>query len=183
MDAPPHDAVPRDVLRRAERIRLLIFDVDGVLTDGRLYFDPDGRELKVFDVKDGHGMVMLRHAGLQAAVLSARSSPVAQRRMRDLGVEHVYMGRRDKLAAFEELLAHTKVALEEVAYMGDDLVDLPVLTRVGLAATVPDAHAEVRSCSHWISCHPGGRGAARELCELVLRARGLWETALQAHFK
>ena len=172
-----------DLLQRGKHIKLAIFDVDGVLTDGRLYFDPEGREMKVFDVKDGHGMVMLRHAGITAAILSARESAVVEKRMRDLGIEHVCMGRRDKLAAFQELLACTGISADETAFMGDDLVDLPVLARVGLAATVADAHAEVQSRVHWASRHPGGRGAARELCELVLRARGLWEAALGAHLQ
>lgn len=169
------------VQTRAARVRLAIFDVDGVFTDGRLYFDPDGREMKVFDVKDGHGLVMLRHAGIEAAVISARESSVVEKRMRDLGVVHIRMGRRDKLAAYRELLAHVGMEAERTSYMGDDLVDLGVLMHAGLAATVADAHDEVKARAHWISRHAGGRGAVRELCELLLRAGGLWDAALKAH--
>jgi 3-deoxy-D-manno-octulosonate 8-phosphate phosphatase (KDO 8-P phosphatase) len=157
--------------RRAARVRLVILDVDGVLTDGRLYFGADGEALKVFDVRDGHGVRLLREAGLGVAVLSSRQSPIVARRAGELDIAPVLQGERDKLAGLNRLLAGTGVSARDCAYMGDDLPDLPVLAQVGFAAAVSDAVPQVRRAAHWIAPAAGGRGAVRALAEYVLRCR------------
>jgi 3-deoxy-D-manno-octulosonate 8-phosphate phosphatase (KDO 8-P phosphatase) len=162
----------RDILERAARIRLVIFDVDGVLTDGSLYLGDDGQEYKAFNSRDGHGMVTLQETGVLLAVITGRSSEVVRIRMESLGVAHVYQGRRDKLPAYEELKATLGLADGDVAYVGDDVVDLPIMRRVGLAIAVADAHHLVRQHAHWSTGTGGGRGAAREVCELILEAQG-----------
>ena len=156
---------------RAARVRLVVLDVDGVMTDGRLYFGPEGEALKVFDVRDGHGVRLLREAGLSVALLSSRSSPIVARRAGELDITPVLQGERDKLAGLNRLLAATGVAAEDCAYMGDDWPDLPVMAQVGFAAAVADAAPEVRRAAHWIAQAEGGRGAVRALAEYVLRCR------------
>jgi 3-deoxy-D-manno-octulosonate 8-phosphate phosphatase (KDO 8-P phosphatase) len=160
-----------DAAARAARLRLMIFDVDGVLTDGRLYFGPQGEALKVFDVRDGLGLKRLGEAGVVTAILSARDSPIVAARARELGITHVLQGRHEKSAGLAELLAATGLAAEQTGFMGDDLPDLPVLQAVGFAATVPEAVPAVRAIAHWIARAGGGRGAVRELAEFVLRSR------------
>lgn len=164
-------AAPREILARAARIELAVFDVDGVMTDGRLYYTHDGHELKAFHSQDGLGLKRLQAAGIALAVITGRRSPVVARRMAELGIEHVFQGRLDKLAAFEELSAQVAVPPERVCYVGDDVIDLPLLARVGLAITVPNAHPEVPSRVHWITARPGGEGAVRDVCDLLLTAR------------
>jgi 3-deoxy-D-manno-octulosonate 8-phosphate phosphatase (KDO 8-P phosphatase) len=149
---------------RAARVRLVVLDVDGVLTDGRLYFGPDGEALKVFDVRDGHGVRLLREAGLGVALLSGRASPIVARRASELDIAPVVQGERDKLAGLNRLLA-------ACAYMGDDWPDLPVMAQVGFAAAVADAAPEVRRAAHWIAQADGGRGAVRALAEFLLLCR------------
>jgi 3-deoxy-D-manno-octulosonate 8-phosphate phosphatase (KDO 8-P phosphatase) len=165
----------QDILERAARVRLVIFDVDGVLTDGSLYLGDDGQEYKAFNSKDGHGMVMLQETGVRLAVITGRSSEVVRIRMESLGVAHVYQGRRDKVPAYEELKRVLGLDDAQIAYAGDDVVDLPVMRRVGLAVAVADAHPAVREHAHWCTGAPGGRGAARELCELIMRAQGTFD--------
>lgn len=165
-------ASSEEVRRRAAGVRLALFDVDGVLTDGRLYFGAHGEELKVFHSRDGYGFALLAAAGIDVGVLSGRSCPAVDARMAALGVTLVYQGCADKRAALARILQRTVRRAEEIAYLADDLPDLPVLDAVGLAAAVADAHPRVRARSHWCSQLPGGRGAARELCELVLQAQG-----------
>ena len=162
----------QDILERAAPIRLVIFDVDGVLTDGSLFLGDDGQEYKAFNSRDGHGMVTLQTTGVALAVITGRSSEVVRIRMESLGVSHVYQGRREKLPAFEELQAHLGLAPEQIAYVGDDVVDLPVMRRVGLAIAVADAHPLVMEHAHWTTRLGGGRGAAREVCELIMQAQG-----------
>ncbi len=159
----------RDLLARAARIRLVILDVDGVLTDGRLYYGPDGEALKAFDVKDGHGIVLLRDR-VDFGVISGRPGRVAEARLRDLRFKHLVFGERDKLAGYARLGA-LGIPDEEVAYMGDDVNDVPLLRKVGLAACPADARPEVREVVHFVTRAPGGRGAVRELCDLILSAR------------
>lgn len=161
------------LLERAARIRALVLDVDGVLTDGRLYFDDQGNELKAFSTRDGLGMRELQNHGTLLALITGRQSGIVAHRARNLGIEHVYQGRTDKLAAFNELLAETGVREPEVCYAGDDWLDIPILDRVGLAVTVPDADAVVRNRVHWITSRPGGHGAVREICDLIMAARGI----------
>lgn len=162
----------QDILDRARLIRLAIFDVDGVLTDGSLFIGDDGREYKAFDSRDGHGMKMLQDSGVGLAIISGRSSEAVRIRMQGLGIEHIYQGRNDKLAAYEELKESLQLGDEQIAYVGDDVLDLPVMGRVGLAIAVADAHTLARRHSHWQTRSPGGRGAAREVCELVMEAQG-----------
>ncbi|MBU8896280.1 3-deoxy-D-manno-octulosonate 8-phosphate phosphatase [Corallococcus sp. H22C18031201] len=162
----------------ASRVRLLVFDVDGVLTDGGLYYGHDGEALKRFDVKDGHALVMARLVGLPAAILTARTSRIVEARARELGFAAVYQGRKEKGPALLELLEEMKVPAEDCAYMGDDLNDLDPMSHVGLAACPADAVAEVRQEAHFVSQSGGGRGAARELVELCLRASGRWNNAV-----
>ena len=170
---------PEEVWGRAKRIRLLLLDVDGVLTDGRLYFGPKGEALKVFHVLDGHGLKMVRRAGLEVALLSGRRSDPAYHRARELGLNRFFEGLRDKVAVLESLRRDLNLTLHEVAMVGDDLVDLPVLARVGLAVAVADAVPEVRAAAHWVTSLPGGRGAVRQVCDLLLKAQGRWDEMVQ----
>lgn len=162
----------RDILRKAACIDLVIFDVDGVLTDGRLFLGNDGNEYKAFYSRDGHGMKMLLDNGIDIAVISGRQSIAVEQRMSDLGIAKVYLGVRDKLAAFQDLLRITSLVAEQTAYVGDDIIDLPVMRRVGLAIAVRDADPFVKRYAHWQTPGSGGRGAARDVCELLLEARG-----------
>jgi 3-deoxy-D-manno-octulosonate 8-phosphate phosphatase (KDO 8-P phosphatase) len=164
---------------RAGRVRLLVFDVDGVLTDGGLYYGPGGEVMKRFDVKDGHGLVLARQAGLHTAILTARSSEMVEVRGRELGLSAVLQGRKDKGAGLRELLSRLEVPPEECAYMGDDVNDLAPMALAGLAACPADAVAEVRQQADFVAHNFGGHGAARELIELCLRARGCWESTVQ----
>ena len=169
-----HD-YPTEVWQRAQAIRLLLLDVDGVLTDGCLYFDAKGEALKVFHVRDGHGIKMVQRAGLEVALLSGRRSDAAYHRARELGISRFYEGLRDKVAVLEELLAALNLTPREVAMVADDLVDLPVLARVGLGVAVADAAPEVQAAAHWTTSLPGGRGAVRQVTDLLLQAQGKWE--------
>jgi 3-deoxy-D-manno-octulosonate 8-phosphate phosphatase (KDO 8-P phosphatase) len=153
------------------RIELMVFDVDGVLTDGRLYFGARGEALKVFHVRDGHGMKLLMRSGVQVAIISGRRSPAVAARMRDLGIGTVVQGCTDKVAALEKIARKTGVALKACACLVDDTPDLPLMSAVGFAGAVADAHPLVVRAAHWVSQRPGGQGAARELCDALLRAR------------
>jgi 3-deoxy-D-manno-octulosonate 8-phosphate phosphatase (KDO 8-P phosphatase) len=168
-------ALSLDALQeRAARVRLVILDVDGVLTDGTLTYGPTGEALKTFHTRDGHGLVLLRLAGLPSAILSARDSEIVRTRMRELGVRHVLQGQRDKTRGLERLIELTGLTPDAMAFMGDDVNDLPVLTQVGLSAGPADAAPEVLARVDFVARSPGGRGAVRELCELVLKAQALW---------
>jgi 3-deoxy-D-manno-octulosonate 8-phosphate phosphatase (KDO 8-P phosphatase) len=166
------------LLERAAGIRLLAMDVDGVLTDGRLYYDGSGGEAKAFSTRDGLGLALLARNGVDLALITARESAAVARRAAELGIEHVYQGRRRKLDAFNELLSRTGLDAEQVCYAGDDWVDLPVLLRAGLSVTVADGDPVVRQRVHWITRRAGGDGAVREICDLILAARGLDDAAL-----
>jgi 3-deoxy-D-manno-octulosonate 8-phosphate phosphatase (KDO 8-P phosphatase) len=169
---------PSAVWNRAKGIRLLLLDVDGVLTDGRLYFDAKGEALKVFHVRDGHGIKMAQQAGIEVALLSGRRSDAAFHRARDLGLSRYYEGLRDKVAVLEELLAALNLGPQEVAAVGDELVDLPLMARVGLAVAVADAPPEVKATALWVTPSPGGQGAVREVTDLLLKAQGKWPETL-----
>jgi len=172
-------AVPdADITERARRIKLILFDVDGVLTDGALLLHADGNESKRYDIKDGTGIVLAQRAGIRVGFLSARLSPATQQRATQLGVTLVHQGIASKLETYEQIADELLLDDEQIVYMGDDIVDLAVLTRVGLAAAPADAVEEVRARVDWISRFAGGHGAARELVELVLRAQQLWEPVL-----
>ncbi len=162
---------PNELSRRANQIKLVIFDVDGVLTDGSLYYSEAGELTKKFCVKDGLGIKVLMHHKIDVAIISARKSPALARRVSDLGIHHYFPGVEKKLDCFQKLLQETNLAAESVAYLGDDVIDLPVMTQVGLAMAVQDAHKLVLQHAHWTSTTPGGRGAAREACDLILESR------------
>lgn len=173
--------LPQEVVRRAEQVRLLIFDVDGVLTDGRLFFDDKGIEYKAFHSRDGHGIKMLLESGVDIAVITGRQSETVNYRMKNLGIELVFQGQRDKLPAYEGLLERLALAPEQVAYVGDDVVDLPVMRRVGLAVAVADAHPLVQRYAHWVTPRSGGSGAARDACEMLLQAHGKLDALMQSY--
>jgi 3-deoxy-D-manno-octulosonate 8-phosphate phosphatase (KDO 8-P phosphatase) len=166
---------PPEVWQRAQAIRLLILDVDGVLTDGRLFFDAKGEPLKVFHVRDGHGIKMAQLAGIEVAFLSGRRSDATFHRARELGINLFFEGLRDKVATMKEIKAALQIRPQEVAVVGDDLVDLSIMARAGLAVAVADAVPEVLAAAHWVTANPGGHGAVREVCDLLLKAQGKWE--------
>jgi 3-deoxy-D-manno-octulosonate 8-phosphate phosphatase (KDO 8-P phosphatase) len=165
----------------ASRIRVVLFDVDGVLTDGKILLHADGTESKRFDIRDGTGILWAERAGLTVGLLSARTSTATAQRAAQLGISLVYQGVASKLDTYEEVLRREAVTDPEVAYMGDDLLDLPVLARVGLAAAPADAVAEVRERVDWVSNRAGGDGAARELVEMILRAQGKWDSIVASY--
>jgi 3-deoxy-D-manno-octulosonate 8-phosphate phosphatase (KDO 8-P phosphatase) len=166
---------------RAARVRWLLMDVDGVLTDGRLHYGPQGEALKVFDVRDGLGVKLLQAAGIGTALLTARRSEAVALRARELGIDRVMQGLADKAGGFASFLRETGAEALDCGYIGDDWPDLPVLRRVGLAAAVADARPQVRAAAHWVSSRPGGAGAVRELAEFILRAQGRFEAVLRMH--
>ena len=160
------------VLERARAVRLAIFDVDGVMTDGTLYIGAQGEAFKAFNILDGHGLKMLQAAGVEVAILSGRSSEAVTRRAAELGIGHVMQGSADKVADFERLIAAVGVRPEACSFMGDDLPDLALMKRCGLAVAVANAVDTVKNASQYVTAAHGGRGAVREFCELLLRARG-----------
>jgi 3-deoxy-D-manno-octulosonate 8-phosphate phosphatase (KDO 8-P phosphatase) len=164
--------VTADAPERARRLRLMAFDVDGVLTDGRLWYGPQGEALKAFHVRDGHGMKLLAECGVTAAIITGRRSPALAVRAAELGVRHVLQGVGDKRPAFDALLAQLGIEPPDAGYMGDDLPDLPVLARCGFACAPPGAHPLALRCAHYVADARAGAGAAREVCEYVLAAQG-----------
>ncbi len=173
---------PASVMRRARKIRVFLMDVDGTLTTGAVCLQafPDGLigELKIFDAHDGAGLKLASIMGIRTGFITGRDSPAAARRAQEMGVEFVYQGRPKKLESYKEILIRAGVTNDEVAYLGDDLPDLPLLERAGLAVAVADATYEVKKASHYITTVPGGRGAAREVVELILKAQGKWKKAV-----
>ena len=178
-----NELMAQDILEKARNIELVIFDVDGVLTDGTLFYGDDGQEYKSFNSKDGHGLRMLQDSGVQVAIITGRESNVVRHRMDNLGITHVLQGRREKLPAYEELKSITGVADEHIAYVGDDVVDLPVMSRVAFAIAVQDAHHFVTKHAHWQTPSRGGHGAARDVCELIMEAKGTLQPALESYLK
>ncbi len=169
------------LLAKAEKLKLLILDVDGVLTDGRLFFDDNGTEYKCFHARDGHGIKLLRQTGVEVAVISGRKSNSVAIRMKNLGIENVYQGHENKIAAFNELLEKLAVEPEQVAHVGDDLLDLPIMTRVGFAVAVKDANFAVKQHADWCTQTEGGQGAVREVCDLIMQAQGRFEGILRSY--
>lgn len=159
---------------KLKRIKILMLDVDGVMTDGRIIMDSDGREMKNFDVRDGHGLKMIQRYGIEIVILTGRTSQVVEHRARDLGITEVYQGALNKKEVFQQILLKHRIGPETVAYMGDDIVDIPVLKQVGFSASVADALEIVKQCVDYVTAKPGGRGAVREICELILQAQGKW---------
>lgn len=167
---------------RLAKIRLLLLDVDGILTDGRIIYDHDGVESKMFDVKDGHGLKLIQRAGIRVGIITGRSSEVVALRARELGIDIVYQGAKEKMVPYREILENLGVKDDEVAYMGDDLVDLPVLTRVGFSATVADAVEDIKPYVHYVAQKKGGRAAVREVCDLLLKESGKWSEVTRRYF-
>ena len=163
--------IAEEALQRARAVRLAIFDVDGVMTDGSVVLGPRGEALKAFNILDGHGVKMLQDAGIATAIISGRSSKMVALRAKELAIRHVKQGAKDKLAAFERLAGKLGVDAQACAYMGDDVQDLEVMRRCGFGVAVPGAVDEVRSVAHYVTRAAGGRGAVREFCDLVLSAR------------
>jgi 3-deoxy-D-manno-octulosonate 8-phosphate phosphatase (KDO 8-P phosphatase) len=164
------------------KIKLLLLDVDGVLTDGRIIYDCQGNELKAFDVKDGHGLKMVQRAGIAVGIITGRNSQVVTRRAAELGINILCQGALSKLEPYQQLLAQHGLTDEQVAYVGDDVVDLPVLRRVGFSATVADAVPEVLPLVDYVASKAGGRGAVREICDLLIKASGRWDELTGRYF-
>lgn len=171
----------RSCLPKAKPVKILLLDVDGVLTDGTIIYTHTGDEIKTFHTRDGMGLRLLQEAGVEVGLITARSSEAVSRRAKELKLTHVYQGIREKLVVFEEIINKQGLLPQEVAYMGDDWLDLPLLTRVGFAVTVADAAPEVKKVAHYTTRRPGGRGAVREVCDLLIEAKGLHYTLLKRY--
>ncbi|MGC3872039.1 KdsC family phosphatase [Halomonas sp. GXIMD04776] len=169
------------LIERVRHIRLLALDVDGVMTDGRLYFQADGQETKSFSTQDGLGIKLLRQAGIDVAIITGRRSPMVDQRAEALGIEHVMQGRDDKLEALQSLLSELNMDLRQTAYCGDDLPDLSAIKRAGLGISVPNAPLYIRECADWVTEHAGGHGAVREICDNLLAWQGHWPAVLDTY--
>ncbi len=169
------------IQEKAKKLKLLILDVDGVLTDGRLFFDNQGNEYKSFHARDGHGIKLLRQTGVEVAVISGRKSSSVALRMKNLGIEHVYQGHENKIAAFNEVIEKLGITPEQAAHVGDDLLDLPIMIRVGLAIAVNDANFAVKQRADWCTTLPGGLGAVREVCDFIMQAQGSFDEVLNTY--
>ena len=175
--------IPAKIRDKARKIKLLLLDVDGVLTDGGIVMDDRGEEIKRFDVRDGHGIRLLLRAGIQAALITGRKSKVVSHRARDLGIRLVYQRAYDKLEVYEKIKHKTRLTDEEIAYVGDDIVDLPVLRRAGLAMTVRDCWVPLKDRVDYVAAGKGGHGAVREIVELLLKAQGRWEVVSRKYYR
>lgn len=175
--------ITQKIYERAKQIKLAMFDVDGVLTDGALYISDAGEEYKAFNSLDGHGMKMLRASGVELAIITGRSSRCVELRAQNLGIGLLYQGVENKLEVYEELLAKFNLSDGATTYVGDDVADLPVLRRCGLAVCVPNAHAAVKKYCHYVTQQHGGRGAARELCDIVMHAQNTLDAQLAIYLK
>ena len=170
-----------DITTRAQAIRLIALDVDGVMSDGCVVYGNSGEETKAFNIKDGLGIKLAQSAGIEIAIITGRTAPLLARRAKELGIEAVIQGREDKLIALKELANSRALNLEQCAYMGDDLPDLSAIMAAGLGTCPADALADVKAHSHWVSTHNGGRGAVRDLCELILKAQGHWAQIIASY--
>lgn len=175
--------ISSDVLERAKKVKLLVIDIDGVMTDGRIIYSIYGDELKFFDVQDGFGISLLKKAGIQSVIITAKKSRIVKLRSRDMRVAKAYQGYLDKLVPFGKILRRFKVKPEEVCFIGDDLIDIPVLKRAGFAVAVPNAVDEAKAAAHYITSRMGGRGAVREICDMVLKAQGKWDAVAGKYSK
>lgn len=171
------------LIQKASKIKLLILDVDGVLTDNRLYYSNDGNELKTFYTRDGHGMVMLRKSGVDMAIITGRESQLVAKRAKDLKIAHLYQGVPDKLPSFQNLMNKLAISSDEVAYIGDDILDLPILMRVGLSITPTDGEEEVKSRVDYVSPHKGGNGVVREVCEMIMKSQDTWQQHMDFYLR
>ncbi len=173
------DALPSDLKKRILPIRMMIFDVDGVLTDGLVIYMDDGSEIKEFDVQDGHGIKLLQRAGIEVALISGRACRAVEHRALSLGITRVYQGSKVKIKSYEQLLAGTGLKEHETGFMGDDLIDIPVMRRAGFSVAVPNGVPHIFPYAHYITRANGGRGAAREVCEMILQVQGLWVSVME----
>ena len=178
---PVHLGLSPELAQRAARVSLLVLDVDGVLTDGRIILADYGDELKFFDVQDGAGVVFWHRAGLKSAIITSRTSKLVKRRAKEMRVDVLVQGALLKLPAYQQMLKRLRVSDEQICAIADDLMELPILRRVGLAVAVPNAVEEVKRASHYVTQRPGGRGAVREVIDLILKAKGLWDQVLQRY--
>jgi 3-deoxy-D-manno-octulosonate 8-phosphate phosphatase (KDO 8-P phosphatase) len=181
MEQGTHGGLADTLIERIKPVLLLILDVDGVMTDGRIIVDDTGREMKNFNVKDGHGIKMLMKYGIDVAIITGRKSDVVEHRARDLGITEVHQRIFNKLEVFNDILQNRELKSEQVAFIGDDIVDIPVLRRVGFSAAVADATDEVKTVVHYITKKTGGNGAVREICDLILKAQGKWGDVAQRY--
>ena len=177
----PAFEVNSKVMSLAAKVKLLLFDVDGVLTDGRLVIGDDGLEFKAFNSRDGHGIKMLQRHGISVGIITGRTSDVVKHRVKDLQIKHVYQGCKEKLPVYQKLIKKLKLKPEQTAFVGDDVVDLPIMLQVGLAVAVHNAHPLAKQPPHWIPPRIGGYGAAREACEMILHAHGVYHTEMQRY--
>ncbi len=175
--------ITEEVMNRARKIKLLILDVDGVLTDGRIILDNEGNEFKSFHVRDGHGIKVLIRHGVNVAIITGRHSRVVERRAHELGIKEVYQKCFNKRIAYDEIKKKYSLKDEEIAYIGDDIVDIPLLTKVGLPVVVSDAAEDAKRYASLITRERGGRGAVREVTDLILKAKGLWEGIINEYNK
>jgi 3-deoxy-D-manno-octulosonate 8-phosphate phosphatase (KDO 8-P phosphatase) len=166
---------------RAARVKLLLLDVDGVLTDGRIVYDADGRETKAFYVRDGHGLKLLQRAGIEVGIVTARRSAAVETRARELGIALVHQEVSDKVAVWRAISLDRRLEPEATAYVGDDVQDVPLMRRVGFAAAVADAEASVLAAAHYVAARPGGHGAVRDIADFILHAHGAWEIATKEY--
>jgi 3-deoxy-D-manno-octulosonate 8-phosphate phosphatase (KDO 8-P phosphatase) len=171
------------ITEKAKKLKLLILDVDGVLTDGKLFFDNHGNEYISFHARDGHGIKLLRQTGVEVAVISGRKSNSVALRMKSLGIEHVYQGHENKRAAFNEVIEKMRITPEQAAHVGDDLLDLPIMIRVGLSIAVSDANFAIKQRADWCTTLPGGHGAVREVCDFIMQAQGHFDEVVNAYLK
>ena len=174
--------IPPEIIEKAKRVKVFIVDIDGVMTDGRIVYSGYGEELKFYDVQDGFGISLLNRAGIKTVIITAKKSKIVKHRARDLDIAKAYHGFMDKALAFDNLLKHFKVTAEEVCFVGDDLMDLPVLKRAGLAVAVANAVDEVKKCAHYITVNRGGRGAVREICDILLKSQDKWDLVTAKYF-
>lgn len=175
--------IPDHLAEKAKKIKLLILDVDGVLTDNRLFYGDNGVEYKTFFTRDGHGMVMLQKSDVEIGIITGRKSQLVTNRMKDLKVKHVFQGVPDKLPTFNKLVSDLGLELDEIAYVGDDILDLPILMRIGFSVAPSDADVEVKPRVDYVSQHPGGRGCVREVCEIIMRSQGSWQKHMDFYLR
>lgn len=172
-----------EIIEKAKRVKVLIVDIDGVMTDGRIIYSGYGDELRFFDVQDGFGLSMINKVGIKTVVITAGKSKIVKHRARDLKISRTYHGFLDKIDAFDDLLKHFGVTPEEICFIGDDLIDIPILKRAGFAVAVANAVGEVKSVAHLVTTNKGGRGAVREICDLILKSQDKWDLATERYFK
>jgi 3-deoxy-D-manno-octulosonate 8-phosphate phosphatase (KDO 8-P phosphatase) len=167
---------------KIKAVSTLILDVDGVMTDGRIIIDDVGKETKQFHVRDGHGLKLLMRVGIEVIIITGRASEVVTHRAKELGIQEVHQGAKDKVVVLQEIMARRNITGETIAYMGDDIVDVPVFRRVGFAVAVADASEDVREAADYITSHRGGRGAVREICEMILKVQNKWEIVASRYY-